>query len=109
MELIYRDGATTQSPVPAQAAADHHQQGSAGGEAIRRHENISSGGVLFTSETEAELGVSVEIVISLSGSLQEIVNLRCSGNIVRCNQTASGEQSRYDIAAALRRYEFVRE
>jgi hypothetical protein len=71
--------------------------------------NISSGGVLFGSETEAELGTSVEFVITLSGSLNQIVNLRCFGNIVRCNQTASGEQPRYDIAASLERYEFIRE
>jgi PilZ domain len=70
--------------------------------------NISSGGVLFTTETEAELGGAVEYVITLIGSSEPAVNLRCFGKILRCKKNAESEAAGFDIAATLERYEFVR-
>jgi hypothetical protein len=69
--------------------------------------NISSGGVLFTAETEPDIGVSIEYVISLGGPSDQSVSLRCIGKVLRANRSDSGEAA-YDIAATLERYEFVR-
>jgi hypothetical protein len=69
--------------------------------------NISSGGVLFTAEREADPGVSIEYVITLGGSLNHGVSLRCIGKVLRSNRSDSGEPA-YDIAATLERYEFLR-
>ena len=67
--------------------------------------NISSGGVLFTSEQESDVGLSIEYVITLGGPNQA-VSLRCVGKVLRTSREPSG--SGYDIAATLERYEFVR-
>ena len=69
--------------------------------------NISSGGVLFTTEREPDVGVSIEYVITLGGSSSHAVNLRCIGKVVRSNRSDHND-SEYDIAATLERYEFLR-
>jgi hypothetical protein len=69
--------------------------------------NISSGGVLFTAEKEPDIGVSIEYVITLGGPVNQAVNLRCIGKVVRANRSDQNE-SAYDIAATLERYEFLR-
>lgn len=72
-----------------------------------RTKNISSGGVLFTTEKGPDIGASIEYVISLSGPTDHSIGLRCIGKVLRANPSPSGE-SAYDIAATLERYEFVR-
>jgi hypothetical protein len=69
--------------------------------------NISSGGVLFTAAKEPEIGASIEYIISLGGTSEQSVSLRCIGKVLRAHQLDSSE-SAFDIAATLERYEFVR-
>jgi hypothetical protein len=70
--------------------------------------NISSGGVLFTSEKEPDVGGSIEYVITLGGSAEQSVSLRCIGKVVRYRKIADSDAPAFDIAATLERYEFVR-
>lgn len=69
--------------------------------------NIGSGGVLFTTGKEPDIGASIEYVIALGGPSDQRVSLRCIGKVLRANRADSGE-SVYDIAATLERYEFLR-
>ena len=74
--------------------------------------NISSCGVLFTSQQEPDLGGPIEYVITLNHDGPQPVNLRCVGKVMRAERMhygASGELPAYQIAATLERYEFVRE
>lgn|SRR5262245_2351171 len=66
--------------------------------------NISSSGVLFTTEREPDLGVPIEYIITLHDGPQT-VNLRCIGKVLRAERMDAA----YQIAATLERYEFVRE
>jgi len=68
--------------------------------------NISSGGVLFTSESEPEVGTSIEYVITLGAPADQNVNLRCIGKVVR--YTRAPAENGFDVAATLERYEFIR-
>ena len=70
--------------------------------------NISSGGILFTSERELDVGGPVEYVITLGGPTDQVVSLRCIGKVVRHKKIADSAEPAYDIAATLERYEFVR-
>jgi len=67
--------------------------------------NMSSVGVLFEADDEADLhiGEAVEYMITLptAPDSSDQVRLHCLGKVVRLNQTAG-------IAATLERYEFVR-
>jgi hypothetical protein len=66
--------------------------------------NVSSSGVLFTSETTIAVGQPIEYLITFpkaSGSRFE-VRLRCVGTVLR-------EDAESKFAATLERYEFVRE
>ena len=74
-----------------------------------RTQNISSAGVLFTAERQPELEMPIEYVITLNHDGIQPVNLRCIGKVVRTEQLPSGEPSRYQVAATLERYEFVRD
>jgi hypothetical protein len=69
--------------------------------------NISSGGVLFTADQDPEIGVSIEYVITLAGPMEQSVNLRCIGKVLRSSRSESTTSS-YDVAATLERYEFIR-
>jgi hypothetical protein len=65
--------------------------------------NVSSSGVLFTSETTIEVGEPIEYFITFpkaAGSKSE-VRLRCVGTVLR-------EDPESKFAATLERYEFVR-
>ena len=65
--------------------------------------NVSSSGVLFTSEAEVEVGAPIEYYITFpkpAGSRSE-VKLRCVGTVLR-------EHEKSNFAATLERYEFVR-
>ena len=66
--------------------------------------NVSSAGVLFTTESQLPLGESIEYMITLpkAPGARSDVRLRCIGKVIRGEQT-----SRY--AATLERYEFVRQ
>ena len=70
--------------------------------------NISSGGVLFTSEREPDVGGPVEYVITLGGPSDQVVSLRCIGKVVRCKKVPDSPEPVFDVAATLERYEFVR-
>jgi PilZ domain len=71
--------------------------------------NISSSGVLFTSESEPDLGGPIEYVITLNHDSAQSVSLRCIGKVVRADRLAAGDQHpAYQIAATLERYEFIR-
>jgi hypothetical protein len=73
--------------------------------------NISSSGVLFTSEREPDLGSPIEYIITLNHDGSQAVNLRCVGKVLRSEliQEALEEHPpAYQIAATLERYEFVR-
>jgi len=66
--------------------------------------NLSSGGVLFTSDSSLEIGQAIEYLISLpTGSEIGGVRLRCMGKVIRRDDRDQA------TAATLERYEFVRE
>jgi hypothetical protein len=74
--------------------------------------NISSGGVLFSTEGQPDFASPIEYVITLARDDQQVVNLRCMGRIVRADREEPGREEAsqaYRIAATLERYEFVRE
>lgn len=74
--------------------------------------NISSSGVLFTTEREPDLGGPIEYVITLNHDGAQYVNLRCIGKVLRAERMDSGVETgpqAYQIAATLERYEFIRE
>jgi len=70
--------------------------------------NVSSGGVLFSTNKESDPGGAIEYVIKLAGSAGQGVTLRCIGKVLRCARGADPEQSVFDVAATMERYEFVR-
>jgi hypothetical protein len=74
--------------------------------------NISSSGVLFTTEHEPDLRGSIEYIITLNHEGAQSVSLRCIGKILRSDRVPSGSDLQlqaFQIAATLERYEFVRE
>ena len=77
-----------------------------------RTKDISSSGVLFTTDREPDAASSIEYVITLNHDGTQPVSLRCMGKIVRLERTAplggQGSQA-YQVAATLERYEFIRE
>jgi hypothetical protein len=73
-------------------------------------QNISSAGVLFTTEREPDVGGPIEYVITLNNHGMQSVSLRCVGKVVRTEKLPNGaEPAAYRIAATLERYEFVRD
>ncbi|MDR3698521.1 MAG: PilZ domain-containing protein [Candidatus Sulfopaludibacter sp.] len=73
--------------------------------------NISSSGVLFTTEREPDLGGPIEYVITLNSDGSQSVNLRCIGKVLRAGRAAgtADVSTGYQIAATLERYEFIRD
>jgi hypothetical protein len=74
--------------------------------------NISSSGVLFTTEHEPDLREPIEYIITLNHGGSQSVNLRCIGIVLRADRVPSGSGQQlpaFQIAATLERYEFVRE
>lgn len=67
--------------------------------------NLSSGGVLFTSEASLEIGEPIEYVIRLMADSHGAVVLRCLGKILR-REKRPGVPA---LVASLERYEFIRE
>lgn len=72
--------------------------------------NISSSGVLFSCDSDVDVGESIEYVLALptKSPNSEKVNLRCVGKVVRFEPPANAFDSQ-GVAATLERYEFVRE
>jgi hypothetical protein len=73
------------------------------GKMVGETKNVSSSGVLFTSETAVPVGEPIEYLITFpkpAGSKTE-VRLRCVGTVLRQDADAK-------FAATLERYEFVR-
>lgn len=71
--------------------------------------NISSGGVLFSSESDVPIGGAIEYVVTLTNTNGMHVDLRCFGKVVRLEKPADEPQpSAFLIAATLDRYQFVR-
>jgi hypothetical protein len=71
--------------------------------------NISSSGVLFSSEAEVEMGGAIEYVVTLAKAPGAEVNLRCIGKVVRLEKSSSEPQApAYLVAVTLDRYQFVR-
>ncbi len=71
--------------------------------------NLSSGGVLFNSDTRIDIGEPVEYLISLSPEGE--VNLHCLGKVIRLDGGEGPRQEPampFEVAATLERYEFVR-
>jgi hypothetical protein len=66
--------------------------------------NVSSSGVLFTSDRPLPLGEPVEYLITFpkAPSARVEIRLRCVGKVVR-------EEPQTGYAASLERYEFMRE
>ena len=66
--------------------------------------NVSSTGVLFTSEGQLPLGESIEYLITFprTPGTRRDVRLRCVGKVIR-------EDAPSAFAASLERYEFLRE
>ncbi|MBI1786152.1 MAG: PilZ domain-containing protein [Acidobacteria bacterium] len=73
-------------------------------------QNISSGGVLFTSASEMEIGGPVEYIVTLAAGSGGNVNLRCMGKVLRQvpNPEVEADESTYTVAVSLERYEFLR-
>lgn len=75
--------------------------------------NMSSSGVLFSSESEMHVGEPIEYLVTLpsSGSGSQ-VRIRCMGKVMRSESPhadqALPERRPYAVAATLERYEFVR-
>ena len=72
--------------------------------------NISSSGVLFTTQREPDLGGPIEYIITLNHDTSQSVTLRCIGKVLRADRVSFDQESaNFQIAATLERYEFVRE
>ena len=75
-------------------------------------QNLSSGGVLFTSDQEIKIGDPIEYFITLPSGQSEHDGLRlhCVGKVVRRQMSTNdeGDEEASTIAATLERYEFVR-
>ena len=70
--------------------------------------NISSSGVLFTSDKEPDLGSPIEYIVTLNAQGPQPVSLRCVGKVLRAELVAGDQTRAYQVAATLERYEFVR-
>ena len=73
--------------------------------------DISTVGVLFTTDQEPALSGPIEYVIALRPGEKRPLQLRCMGKVVRLEQPANGHSQgsrSYRVAATLERYEFVR-
>ncbi len=74
-----------------------------------RTRNISSSGVLFTSQAEIQIGRTIEYVVSLNSVDGNDVDLRCIGKVIRLEKSSNEPQSpAYLVAATLDRYQFIR-
>jgi hypothetical protein len=72
--------------------------------------DISSNGVLFTTERQPDLACPIEYVIILNPDAPRTVSLRCIGKVIRTEplEGGVGPVSGFQVAATLERYEFIR-
>ncbi len=73
--------------------------------------NLSSGGVLFFTDTMIDIGEPIEYVITLRPEAGISVNLHCLGKVIRLEVPISEWQDPtrpFRVAATLERYEFIR-
>lgn len=75
--------------------------------------NVSSGGVLFASESQLPVGEPIEYLITLpTGKDPDGVKLHCVGTVIRLEvrpqRTSREKEKSFHVAATLERYEFVR-
>ena len=74
--------------------------------------NMSSGGVLFTTDVPVAVGDSIEYMITLptGSSSSGLVRLKCIGKVTRFDSEVrkSPVNNFQAVAATLERYEFVR-
>ena len=74
--------------------------------------NMSSGGVLFTTDVPVAVGDSIEYMITLptGSSSSGLVRLKCMGKVTRFDPLISESPAKRAnaVAATLERYEFVR-
>jgi hypothetical protein len=75
--------------------------------------NLSSGGVLFASESQLPVGEQIEYFITLpTGKTANAVRLHCMGTVIRLEarpaRTLREKERPFNVAATMERYEFVR-
>jgi len=75
--------------------------------------NLSSGGVLFTSDGKLQKGDPIEYLVTLPAQGTEAgLRLRCMGKVVRVDERdapeAGAARHPFSIAATLERHEFLR-
>lgn len=69
--------------------------------------DISAGGILFRTETEVEVGATVEFTVSMPGDVlasDRDIEVKCQGRVVRCSQDDSGRT----VAVVIDEYKFER-
>ena len=72
--------------------------------------NLSSGGVLFASDTRIEIGEPIEYLITLAPSGE--VDLHCLGKVMRLDSAVRNDSEPdkpFEVAATVERYEFIRQ
>jgi hypothetical protein len=74
--------------------------------------NLSSGGVLFATDSRFDIGDPIEYVITLTATAGYAtpVTLHCLGKVMRFEIESNGTEAArpFEVAATLERYEFVR-
>src|ERR1035438_2831920 len=69
--------------------------------------DISAGGILFRTETEIEVGATVEFTVAMPGDVlgsDRDVLVHCRGRVVRCSEETSGRS----VAVVIDEYKFER-
>jgi c-di-GMP-binding flagellar brake protein YcgR len=69
--------------------------------------DISAGGILFRSETDVEVGSTVEFTVAMPGDVlgsDRDVLVKCQGRVVRCTNEPSGRS----VAVVIDEYKFER-
>lgn len=87
-----------QLPVTLKTSTDEHRA-----ETI----DISAGGILFRTETEVEVGSTVEFTVAMPGNVlgsDRDVLVKCRGRVVRCSEESSGRS----VAVVIDEYKFER-
>jgi hypothetical protein len=73
---------------------------------------VSSGGILFHTEAQMEVGEPIEYFITLPTSGRDLspVRLHCVGTVIRLEPRThkSAKDKPFSVAATMERYEFVR-
>jgi c-di-GMP-binding flagellar brake protein YcgR len=69
--------------------------------------DISSGGILFRTETEVEIASAVEFTVAMPGNVlgsDRDVLVKCQGRVVRCAEESPG----WSVAVVIDEYKFER-